>query len=133
MADELAPSKTSPDHIRRTFERYCEFFTSGDVDGVVALYHEDATVEDPIDSPVHRGSDAIRAFYQASAGTTSLELDGRVRMAGREGACAMVASPRGAKGVYIDTLDVMTFDDEGLITSMRAYWSPDTIRNEPGD
>ena len=38
----------------------------------------------------------------------------------------MIARPKNADGVYIETLDTMTFDDEGAITSMRAYWSPES-------
>jgi steroid delta-isomerase len=29
---------------------------------------------------------------------------------------------------YIDVIDVMTFDDEGKITSMRAFWNPAEMR-----
>jgi steroid delta-isomerase len=28
----------------------------------------------------------------------------------------------------MDVIDVMTFDDEGKITSMRAYWNPADMR-----
>ncbi len=38
--------------------------------------------------------------------------------------------PENAKGMVIETLDVMTFDAAGRITSMRAYWSSDTIYPE---
>jgi hypothetical protein len=44
----------------------------------------------------------------------------------------MLARPKGADGVHIETLDTMVFDDDGLITAMRAYWSNDTIvRSDP--
>jgi steroid delta-isomerase len=59
-----------------------------------------------------------------------MELEGRVRTAGLEAACAMRAIPIDADGVVIETLDVMSFDEQGRITRMRAYWSPDTIRQE---
>ncbi|WP_435832013.1 hypothetical protein [Nocardia rhamnosiphila] len=36
-----------------------------------------------------------------------------------------VAAADGADQVVtIEPMDVMTFDDDGLITSMRAYWGP---------
>jgi steroid delta-isomerase len=117
-------------HIRAVFEQYCANFTAGDFEATATLFAEDATVEDPIGSPVHRGRDAIRDFYKAGVGMADLELEGAVRVAGHEAAAAMLARPRGAKGVVIQTLDVMTFDDEGLITSMRAYWSDDSIVRE---
>ncbi|HZR84030.1 MAG TPA: nuclear transport factor 2 family protein [Candidatus Binatia bacterium] len=114
-------------HIRRVFDRYCELVTAGDFEAIALLYAEDATVEDPVGSEPHRGRDAIREFYRASAGGVALELEGRVRVAANAGAGAMVARPKADAGLRVETLDVMTFDDAGLVTSMRAYWSADTI------
>lgn len=125
-----APPSLTADHIRNVFQRYIELVTRGDFESVALLYAPDATVEDPIGSPLHRGRDAIREFYRASAGMVHLALEGRVRVAGREAAGAMIARPTGADGMVIEILDVMTFDDQGLITSMRAFWSPDTIYRE---
>ncbi|HVN83229.1 MAG TPA: nuclear transport factor 2 family protein [Candidatus Binatia bacterium] len=118
------------EHIRNVFQRYVELVTRGDFEAVALLYTEGATVEDPVGSEPKRGRDAIREFYRASAGMVDLQLEGRVRVAGREAAAAMIARPTTAKGMVIETLDVMTFDDDGRITSMRAYWSPDTIYRE---
>ena len=44
----------------------------------------------------------------------------------------MVAKLKGPDGkrAYIDIIDFMTFDEDGLITSMRAFWSPDAIRRD---
>jgi hypothetical protein len=39
----------------------------------------------------------------------------------------MVARLRADPAMYVETLDVMTFDAAGQITSMRAYWGPDTL------
>jgi steroid delta-isomerase len=117
----------SAEHIRGVFQRYCELVSAGDFEAIARLYAADATVEDPIGSPAHRGREAIREFYRASAGQARLELEGRVRVAGREGAAAMVARPTADPSMRVETLDVMTFDDDGLVTSMRAYWSADTI------
>ena len=124
------PTSPTAEHIRNVFQRYVELVTLGDFEAVALLYAEDATVEDPIGSPLHRGRNAIREFYRASAGMVHLELEGRVRIAGREAAAAMAARPTGADGMVIETLDVMTFNDAGLITSMRAFWSPETIYRE---
>jgi steroid delta-isomerase len=103
----------SPDHIRKVYAR-------------------DATVEDPIGTPLKRGRDAIRAFYAATGGAAKLDLTGPVRGCGREAAAPMVAKLKGPDGkhAYIDIIDFMTFDEDGLITSMRAFWSPDAIRRD---
>ncbi|WP_280493898.1 nuclear transport factor 2 family protein [Nocardia farcinica] len=49
--------------IRDTIERYVELVGSGPTQGIVDLYTEDATVEDPIGTPLRRGHEAIREFY----------------------------------------------------------------------
>ncbi|HUI25255.1 MAG TPA: nuclear transport factor 2 family protein [Candidatus Kryptonia bacterium] len=124
------PTGPTAEHIRNVFQRYVELVTRGDFEAVTQLYAENATVEDPVGSEPKRGRDAIREFYRASSGMVNLKLEGRVRVAGREGAAAMIARPTAAAGMVIETLDVMTFDDAGRITSMRAFWSPDTIYRE---
>ncbi|MBY0276894.1 nuclear transport factor 2 family protein [Candidatus Binatia bacterium] len=118
------------EHVRNVFQRYCELVTAGDFDGIAQLYAEDASVEDPVGSTPHRGRDAIREFYRASAGAVRLELEGRVRSAGNEAAAALIARPVADPTMRVETLDVMVFRDDGLIASMRAYWSADTIHKD---
>lgn len=123
-----------PNHIRSVLERYPELLTKGDVDGIVDLYAEDATIEDPIGSEVHRGKQAIRAFYAASAGNVTMKITGPVRVAGREAAAPFVVlmGPEGQQQA-LDIIDVMTFDGSGRVTSMRAFWSMDALRPATSD
>ena len=123
---------SSPDHIRSVYSRYVDLVSVGDSAAVAALYAKDATLEDPIGAPIQRGREAIQKFYAASAGAVKLALSGPVRVSGREAAAPMIATLQGAdsRRAYIDIIDVMTFDEDGLITSMRAFWSPDAIRKE---
>ena len=75
-----------PNHIRQVYDRYPELVTKGDVDGIVELYADDATIEDPIGSDIRQGRAAIRAFYEAAAGTITMKRTGPVRVAGHEAA-----------------------------------------------
>ncbi len=120
---------TDPNHIRQVYDRYPELLTKGDVDGIVALYADDATIEDPIGSDLRRGRDAIRAFYEASAGSVSMKRTGPVRVAGREAATPMVVlmGPEGQQQA-LDIISTMSFDEDGKITAMRAFWSFDALR-----
>jgi steroid delta-isomerase len=101
-----------------------------DVEQVLALYASNAVVEDPVGSDAFEGIEAIRGFYtQAISAVSSMELEGKPRVRGNLGACAMVAHPKGAEGVMVaETLDVMSFNDEGKVTSMIAYWGDSNIR-----
>lgn len=117
-------------HIRNVYTRYPEMVTKGDVDGIVDLYADDATIEDPIGSDLHRGRDAIRAFYAAAAGTVTMKQTGPVRVAGHEAATPLIVlmGPDGPDQKALDIISVMTFDDAGKITTMRAFWSFDAMR-----
>jgi steroid delta-isomerase len=113
----------STERIRGVVNRYVELVASGTSDEIVALYAEGATVEDPVGSEVLSERDAIRAFY---AGLDGLEKDTRlvtVRIAG--GAAAFhfeMVTHVGEQTYTVAPIDVMTFDDDGLITSMKAFW-----------
>ena len=122
-------------HIRQFYTRYPEMVSKGDVDGIVELYAEDATIEDPIGSDLHRGLDAIRAFYTAAAGTVTMKLTGPVRVAGHEAAAPLIVlmGPDGPDQKALDIISVMTFDEAGKITTMRAFWSFDAIRPATDD
>ena len=114
-----------PDAIRSTIETYCRTF-GGDREAWLALFAEGATVEDPVGSEVRVGTEAIGAFWDdthAMADRITLTLSDYVKVAGDEAAFAMDArmeSGGTANGMKI--IDVMTFDDQARITTMRAFW-----------
>jgi steroid delta-isomerase len=119
----------TPAQIRDTVERYVTLMNAGDADGIVALYADDATLEDPIGAPAQHGRAAIRSWYKVSAGKVRLELTGPIRVAGGEAAFPLlgtIGTP--ASPAYLDIIDVMQFDGEGRIRGMRAFWSADAIR-----
>ena len=45
----------SPEEIRRVIETYVERMCESDVDGILDLYAEDATAEDPVGGTIQRG------------------------------------------------------------------------------
>ncbi|MBF6140232.1 nuclear transport factor 2 family protein [Nocardia farcinica] len=118
----------SADDIRAAVRRYLDTVATGTATEIAALYAEDATVEDPAGTPAHVGRAAIEKFYSALESTRrSTELL-TVRVAGDSAAFAFrVVTETGDQRITIDPIDVMTFDEQARITSMRAYWSPDDI------
>ena len=110
--------------ITKAVNRYLEAVSQGRPDDIAALYAEDATVEDPVGSEVHIGRQAIRGFYIAVEGAESKTEVVTLRALGNEAAFfwrLMIG------GMTIEIISVMTFDDEGKIASMKAYWGPDNI------
>ena len=125
-----------PDHIRWAMETYGQRMGAADLPGVLALFHPDAVIEDPIGTGERHGHAGIGEFFQAGfdamQGGILLTLDGAVRVVGRYGAAAYIAKPVNYPvAVEIETLDVMEFNDDGLIVRMTAYWG-DTNRKMPG-
>ena len=118
--------------IRATVDSYCLAFSAGDRAGYVGLFAADGWIEDPVGSPRLTGPDEIGSFFdQSSTMVDSIELrpTGPVRVAAGEAAFPMQARPTiGGTTYVVDIIDVMTFDDSGKITTMRAFWDPSAMR-----
>ncbi|WP_236211895.1 nuclear transport factor 2 family protein [Metapseudomonas otitidis] len=116
----------SPQQIQKTLARYIELVDACDIDGIVALYAADATVEDPVGSPLHQGREAIGRFYREGLG----RANARARQTGPvaathvgSGAIPFCVDLEWNGGpCSIQVVDVMEFDADGLIRSMKAYW-----------
>src|SRR4051812_6577437 len=110
--------------IRETIENYWKAFTAGDRDAYVGLFTEDGTVEDPVGTPVHRGKEAIGGFFDTShqlADSIELRSLDVTAVCGDQAAFAMQVRPViGGATFVMEAIDVMTFADDGRITSMRA-------------
>ncbi|APE34526.1 steroid delta-isomerase [Nocardia mangyaensis] len=118
----------SADDIRDTVRRYVEAVGSGTAADIVALYREDATVEDPVGSEPHVGHAAIRKFYDVIEPLERSSELFTVRVAGDSAAFSFrIVTRFGEQSFTLDPIDVMTFDENGLISSMRAFWSPDDM------
>ncbi len=118
--------------IRSTVEAYCAAFTQRDRDAYLGLFAQDAWIEDPVGSPRLEGRDALGGFFDQSsamADTIELRQTGPVRVAAGECAFPMQARPEiGGTTFVVDIIDVMTFADDGRITTMRAFWDPAEMR-----
>ena len=116
------------DTIRATIDRYTGSFSAGDRDGLLACFADDAWIEDPVGTPRREGKASIGQFFdenQALADSVELRRTGPVRVVAGEAAFPMQARPSiGGTTYCIHIIDVMTFDDAGRITTMRAFWDP---------
>ena len=103
-----------------TVEKYVTAVSSDDLNTICEIYAEDATVEDPVGSTPHNGQQAIEAFYSRIQGIgIKLELTGPIRCAGKSAAFPFKAH-MGDKTIEI--IDVFEFNDDGKVSSMKAYW-----------
>lgn len=121
---------------RSAMQAYIDGFNRGDADAVIDLYADDATVEDPVGSEPKVGKQAIAEFYRYSVGLgAKLSLVAPIRTShGDSAAMAFDVDVTLEQGpCLIRVIDVMTFDDAGKFTSMRAYWGPGDMAFESGD
>lgn len=113
----------SQETMKAAMQAYIDAFNSGSPAAVVALYAENATVEDPVGSPVKAGKAQIQAFYTHSIATgAKLSLDAPIR--GSHGNSAAMAFSARIGPLTVRVIDVMTFDEAGRFSSMKAYFGP---------
>lgn len=113
------------EEMTRAVHNYVTAFDKRDPELVVALFAENATVEDPVGAQIIKGRVAIRDFYtRAMEGGVKLRLEGAVRAAANQAAFAFTAlfDPAGEKTFEI--IDTFRFDDQGKVVEMRAFWGP---------
>jgi steroid delta-isomerase len=115
------PSEAS---MKAVLQAYLDNFNAGNLDGLIGLFADDANVEDPVGAPSHNGKTEIRAFYaDALKNGALLSLSAPIR--GSHGNAAAMAFEAKVGPLTIRIVDVMTFNEAGKITTMKAYFGPE--------
>ena len=118
----------TPEDNAKTVNRYLELAAQGRTDDIVDLYADDGTVEDPVGGEVHIGREAIRGFYSALANVNAEPELFTLRALGNEAAWFWALSVDvGGNRMRIEIISTMTFNEDGKVASMKAYWTPDNI------
>jgi steroid delta-isomerase len=115
--------------MKAALQAYIDGFNADDADAIMALFADDAVIEDPVGSPLKS-----RAEFEAF-----------IRQGVRFGARLALASPiRGSHGHHAamvftvtfvqdgmryttNSTDVMAFDEAGKITRMDGIWGPSDV------
>ncbi|MCB0931871.1 MAG: nuclear transport factor 2 family protein [Mycobacterium sp.] len=113
------------EHITQTVHRYLELVGGGSADDIADLFAGDATVEDPVGGEVHIGRGAIHRFYKNIENVHRVTELLALRVAGHQAAFMFaITVGSGEQRIRIEPIDVMVFNSDGRIASMKAYWSP---------
>lgn len=118
------------EHKIATVQAYLDGFARADAPMIADLFADDATIEDPIGTPIRRGKAEIREFYTYSTSTGArLELLGDPRCAGDSVAFAFAVKleHEGQRSV-IEVIDTFRYDDAGKVVEMRAFWGPGNVK-----
>ena len=118
-----------------TAKRVCETYTrsleASDLETPLDLFADDASLEDPVGTPLREGREGLRAFYaEACQGVAKAELTGSPRLAGNEVAFPFtVTAGTPEQEITINIIDVFRFNDAGKVATMRAFWGPDNMNS----
>ncbi|MGV9827471.1 MULTISPECIES: nuclear transport factor 2 family protein [unclassified Gordonia (in: high G+C Gram-positive bacteria)] len=110
--------------------RYVELLTGGTADELADLFAESATVEDPIGAEIRDTREQLVEFYGVITGmderTATLKW---VKIAG-DTAVFEFTLVTGTAGMRfeITPVDIMVFDADGKVASMRAVWEPADLK-----
>ncbi|WP_166136934.1 nuclear transport factor 2 family protein [Nocardioides ochotonae] len=114
----------TPERIRAVVEQYVELIGRGDADEIAGLYADGASLEDPVGREPLTGREQIRKFYANLAGADISTRLFEVRICGNEAVFHFEVATRAGDASYtVAPIDLMSFDEQGRITSMRAFWS----------
>ena len=122
-------------HYIDAVDQYMRSLNESDLEGILSLYANDATVEDPVGSKIVSGIDSLREFYTGAVNTDlKVERTGTVRIAGVEAAFPfeLYMNINGARTIT-EVIDVFRFNNEGKIVSMRAFHGPSNRKVVDGE
>ncbi|WP_143965934.1 nuclear transport factor 2 family protein [Gordonia zhaorongruii] len=127
-ADQQA--STLSDKISATVEAYISHLTSGTADDLADLFAEGATVEDPIGAPVRSTRDELVEFYGIITGMESRNATLKwTRIAGDTAVFEFTLVTGNSEMKFeITPIDIMVFDENGKIASMRAVWESSDLK-----
>ncbi len=114
--------------MKAKLQAYLNAVNVGDAAAAIALFADDATIEDPLGSAVQQGKPAIEAFVRGLVSRrTNFELVTPIRGSNTNAAAIAVKARVGTAVVNI--IETYTFNPDGRISSMRAYWGSEDREN----
>jgi steroid Delta-isomerase len=116
----------TPEQMEAAVHAYVAAFEAGDAEMAVAIFAEDAVIEDPVGTPLKVGHEEIREFYTTGMATgAKLVLDGPIRTATDHVAFAFhVDLHFTGQDMVIHVIDTFAFNPDGKVREMRAFFGP---------
>ena len=126
MEREEMPSEPM---MKAALQAYVDGLNRGDAAAVIALFAENAVIEDPVGTPPKRGREIVDWFHQAVAMRAQLRPVAPARGShGNAAALAFIVTTQWeGQQVSIHSLDTCTFDAAGKIVELKGYWGPEDM------
>lgn len=119
----------SNEQIQATIDGYIDAYEQNDKAAFLALWATDGVLEDPVGTPAHMGKEALGAFWDGArelADRIVLKMDRAVIAGGEAAVTIEINAHMGESGIVMPAVDIMRFNDDGLLASVRAYWDMST-------
>ena len=119
----------TPEYMQQVVDDYLAAINAGDMAAVMALYADDAAVEDPVGTEPKRGDDILQFYTNAFSGGAKVELTGPVRISEKAAAFPFRAESTRTVGpvIIVEVIDIFEFDPAGKIAKMTAHFGPANI------
>ena len=117
------------DKIDAAVESYIEFLNTGTAEQIADLYAPSATVEDPIGADIRDTRDQLVEFYSIITNMEERTATLKWKKIAGDTAVFEFTLVTGTSGMRfeITPVDIMVFDADGKIASMRAVWQPSDL------
>ena len=121
--DSVAAARSEHRQLRKNAMRYFEVWNNHDVPGLKSLLATEATLRDwDVEA---KGDDAVAAanakIFAAVPGIKIDVLTTHVAVLTRTAVCEILVKLNNEKGEVLKVVDIITFDEQGKIVSVRAY------------
>ena len=119
----------TPEYMQQVVDDYLAAINAGDMAAVMALYADDAAVEDPVGTEPKRGDDILQFYTNAFSGGAKVDLTGPVRLSAKAAAFPFRAEISRIDGptIIVDVIDIFEFDSAGKVARMTAHFGPANI------
>ncbi|ATD72731.1 MULTISPECIES: nuclear transport factor 2 family protein [Gordonia] len=117
------------DQIDAAVDAYIELLNSGTAEQIADLYAPDATVEDPIGADIRSTREQLVEFYSVITGMDERTATLKWKKVAGDTAVFEFTLVTKTSGLAfeITPVDIMVFNADGKVSSMRAVWRPEDL------
>jgi steroid delta-isomerase len=113
----------TPDEQRGCIADYVDAVNARDPEAIAGLFTEEGIQADPASNPPNVGRAAIAAFFEAGiAASDNWTYTAKTVHTCADHVAIDFAVETGGATMTIDGIEVFVTDDDGLFTSVHAYW-----------
>ena len=116
-------------HMKAALQAYIDGFNAGDADAIMALFADNAVIEDPVGSPLKSRAEFEAFIRQGIKFGARLALAAPIRGSHGDHAAMVFTVTFVQDGVRYATnsTDVVAFDAAGKIVRMDGFWGPSDV------